>query len=105
MPIYQLEPRDLDSPHWGRSWHRKLCLVGAPTETKARALAAAIFDQVAKHEPGPEPLVNPWSAPDLVTCAESKKKPKGMKEGMIALPDGRGGWDVRGGPVGGTEVD
>ena len=27
MPIYQLEPRDLNSPHWGRSWHRALCLV------------------------------------------------------------------------------
>jgi hypothetical protein len=104
MPIYRLEPRDLEAPHWARSWHRALCLVAAPTETKARALAAAIFDQVAKHEPGPEPLVNPWTDPGLVGCAETSKTPRGMKDGMIALPDGAGGWDVRGGAMGGTEV-
>lgn len=104
MPVFRLEPIDADSPHWKRSWHRDACLVAAATEAEARERAAGIFDQVAKGTPGPEPLVAPWTDGDLVGCVLSPDVPHGMVEGMIALPDGQGGWQIRGRGADGTEV-
>ena len=96
MPTFRLEPRDTGSPHWKRSWHRDVCLVVASSEAKARQRASAIFDQVAAHDPGPEPLVNPWTEAALVAAVEVKETPDHMSQGMIALPDGLGGWQIRG---------
>ena len=104
MPIYRLEPVDRDSPHWQRSWHRDVCLVGAASEAEARELATAVFDQVVRHQ-GREPLVAPWSDKDLVTCTEARSVPDHMAEGMVALPDGLGGWQLRGQGVDSTEID
>lgn len=104
MPIYRLEPVDRDSPHWQRSWHHDVCLVGAATEAEARELAAAVFDQVARHQ-GDEPLTPPWTSQDLVSIAEADTVPDHMAQGMIALPDGLGGWQLRGQGVDSTEID
>jgi hypothetical protein len=102
MPAFRLEPRDTASPHWKRSWHDDVCLVMASSEAEARQRASAIFDQVAPHQSDTEPLVNPWTEADLVVAVEVHDHPDHMSDGMIALPDGLGGWQIRGGGADGT---
>jgi hypothetical protein len=111
MPTYHLKPIDRTSLHWKRSWHRGECLVAAASETEAREFVAAMFDQVARREPSEKsgqatdkPLVTPWTNPDLVSCAETEMMAEKMKAGMVALPDGKGGWQLRGGPGGGADT-
>jgi hypothetical protein len=104
MPTFRLEPVQKDSPNWRRSWHRDVCLIVSDSEAHARERAAAIFDQVARPEQGGEPLVNPWTEPELVRVAISDVTPDHMSAGMIALPDGLGGWQIRGRGGDGTEI-
>lgn len=104
MPTYRLEPLDKDSPHWQRSWHRDVCLIVADSEAEARQRTAAIFDQVAKEQPAGEPLVSPWTEENLVRVRVSDVTPDHMSAGMIALPDGLGGWQIRGRGADGTEI-
>ena len=111
MPIYHLKPLDRKSPHWKRSWHVDECLVAAPSEPEAREFVAAMFDQVARREPlsnsdqaESAPLVTPWTNKELVNCAVTDTMADKMKDGMVALPDGKGGWHLRGGPGDGADA-
>ena len=68
MPIWKLEPQDVDSPHWQASSYRGPVMVRAASEVEARRLAAQRFESAAAERAGPDTLVNPWSHEPLVLC-------------------------------------
>ena len=66
MPIWRLEPRNLDDPNWEASSHRGPVLVRASSEASARETAEKAFGVKTRFVPGKGTHVPPWRRPQLV---------------------------------------
>lgn len=70
MPIWELTPIDSNHPNWRASMHTKPAVIRAPSEERAREIAAQAFREAAEREPGeigPIPTP-PWGDEGLVRC-------------------------------------
>jgi hypothetical protein len=68
MPIWKLEPINLDDHHWRASPHAGPLTVRAADEDKARELAASQFRTGAENSLGTEVPKTPWLYSWLATC-------------------------------------
>jgi hypothetical protein len=68
MPIWKLEPQNVDSPHWQASTYQGPVMVRAASEIEARHLAAQRFGSATAARAGEDTLLNPWSQEPLVLC-------------------------------------
>jgi hypothetical protein len=73
MPIWKLEPVNLDDHHWRASIYAGPVIVRAPDEAKARGVASAAFGIAAEMLPGAEVPLLPWVYSWLVTCVRLEK--------------------------------
>lgn len=69
MPIWKLEPVDLNSEHWATSTHRGAAIVRAANEQRARAVATSAFIIEAPVLASRKTLYTPWAQPELVRCS------------------------------------
>ena len=68
MPVWRLEPINLDDHHWRASTYAGPLTVRAADEDKARELAASQFRMGAEKPPGAAVPRTPWLYSWLVTC-------------------------------------
>jgi type II secretory pathway component HofQ len=66
MPIWRLEPCDLNDPNWEASTHRGTAIVRAPSEAAARETAEKAFGVKTRFAPGKGLHLAPWLRPQLV---------------------------------------
>lgn len=66
MPIWRLEPQQVDSPHWQASTYQGTAIVRAASEQEARYLASQHFAKASQR--ADDTLLNPWSQELLVLC-------------------------------------
>ena len=66
MPIWRLEPCDLDDPNWEASSHRGSAIVRAPSEAAARETAEKAFGLKTRFAPRKGLHVAPWLRPEFV---------------------------------------
>jgi hypothetical protein len=66
MPIWRLEPCDLNDPNWEASSHRGPVLVRASSEGSAREAAEKAFGVKTRFVPGKGTHVPPWRRPEFV---------------------------------------
>ncbi|MCH7806944.1 MAG: hypothetical protein IH995_07360 [Proteobacteria bacterium] len=69
MPIYKLEPIDLDDRDWEASTHKGSVTLRAKDPTAAISLAKVSFGIAAARKFPQEILANPWNK-HMVSCAE-----------------------------------
>lgn len=70
MPIWKLEPQNVDSPHWQASLYKGPVIVRAASEQEARHLAMQRFRSATAERAGQDTLLNPWSQEPLVICTQ-----------------------------------
>jgi len=66
MPIWRLEPCDLQDPNWEASSHRGPVVVRAPSEDTAREAAEKAFGVKTRFATGRGGHAPPWRRPQLV---------------------------------------
>lgn len=66
MPIWRLEPRDLNDPKWEASSHRGPAIVRASCEAGAREIAEKAFGVKTRFAPGKGTHAPPWRRPEFV---------------------------------------
>ena len=71
MPIWELKPTGVESPHWESSDYHGTAIVRAPDAATARRKAneefAIAVQRKSTYQDSPE---LPWTNPELVTCEE-----------------------------------
>jgi len=70
MPIWRLEPTEIESTDWRRSTYKGQVVVRAKNENEARKLASEKFDTAADVEHGQNTPMNPWFQGELVRCEQ-----------------------------------
>jgi hypothetical protein len=66
MPIWLLEPHDLNDPNWEASSHHGPVIVRAPSEAAARQIAEEAFGVKTRFAPGKGQHLPPWQRAELV---------------------------------------
>jgi hypothetical protein len=69
MPIWRLEPVNLESEHWATSMHKDAVVVRAANEDRARRTATKAFIIAATIPLSRRTLFSPWEQPELVRCS------------------------------------
>jgi hypothetical protein len=69
MPIWKLNPINLQAEDWKRSTYKGDAIIRAKDEDEARDVAACHFDHAALITT-PKTLLSPWPNPALVRCVQ-----------------------------------
>ncbi len=81
MPIWTLEPLDLEDPNWEASTYKGQVTVRAKNERKARFLAAKAFG-TTRHATLDQPLqITPWHYTGSVSCCQLLPSSEYSEEG------------------------
>ncbi len=81
MPIWTLEPLDLEDPNWEASTYKGQVTVRAKNERKARFLAAKAF-RIAIQATHDQPLqITPWHYTGSVSCCQLLPSSEYSEEG------------------------
>jgi len=68
VPIWKLEPVNLESEHWATSTHKGTAIVRASDPERARDVATRAFIIAVSISPSRNTLFSPWEQPELVAC-------------------------------------
>ena len=70
MPLWKLEPINLENPNWGSSAHKSDVIVRAEDLGKARDLAASAYGFAIQARPDETAIISPWQNPGLVKTSQ-----------------------------------
>ncbi len=70
MPLWKLEPINLDNHNWGSSAHKSEVIVRAEDLGKARDLAARAYGVKIQARPDETAIISPWENPGLVKTSQ-----------------------------------
>lgn len=91
MPVFILEPVDVEHNDWRASSHKDRCRVIAPDEEAARIFASFAFSQMHERIPGRDLALSPWENTERVTAqlAMDTANQSGDSYPKIEVPDYR----------------
>ena len=70
MPLWKLEPINLDNFNWRSSPHKSEVIVRAEDLDKARNLAARAYGVAIQARPDETAIISPWENPGLVKTSQ-----------------------------------
>ena len=68
MPIWELQPIDLENHNWGASSFKGRIVIRAPSEERARQIATLSFHVSTPYLSVQDTAICPWEYPDLTNC-------------------------------------